>query len=224
MTATACAGDASPPVIAGVILVGGRSQRMGGRAKGLLPLARKPLLGHVVDRLRPQVSCLALSVECEADKWQRFGLPQLPDPWPGSQGPLGGLLAGLTFIQGRADWLLLVPCDAPFLPLDLGVRLLACAGTSAIPGAVVRCDGMLQPTFSLWHASLLPALERVVELDGKASLRRVLRRVPLAQLEWPDPSAGEEPPPFYNINDPVSLERARRWRRQADAAALQCSA
>ena len=223
MMSAACTGEPKGSVLAGVVLAGGRSQRMGGRVKGLLPLAGKPLLGHVIDRLRPQVDCLALSVECEAARWRRFGLPQLPDPWSGSQGPIGGLLAGLRFLQGRANWLLLAPCDAPFLPLDLGVRLLARAATSTVPGAVVRCDGMLQPTFSVWHASLLPALERVVEVDGKASLLQILRRVPLAQLEWPEPSGGKGPPPFFNINDPVSLERARRWRRRSDGA-LQCSA
>ena len=43
------------PAIPGLILAGGRGQRMGGGDKALLPLAGRPLLGHVIERLAPQV-------------------------------------------------------------------------------------------------------------------------------------------------------------------------
>ena len=37
-----------------VILAGGRSSRMGGGDKCLMPLHGRPLLSHVLDRIRPQ--------------------------------------------------------------------------------------------------------------------------------------------------------------------------
>ncbi len=49
--------------IAGTILAGGRSSRMVGRNKVLAPLAGRPLIRHVIDRVAPQVAALALSVE-----------------------------------------------------------------------------------------------------------------------------------------------------------------
>lgn len=215
---------AAAGAVAGIVLAGGRSRRMGGQQKALLPLAGKPLLQHVIDRIQPQVCCLALSVESESAGWRPFGLPQLPDPSPGYQGPLGGLLAGMRFLQSRAAWLLLVPCDAPFLPPDLGQRLMECAAAAGTPGAVVRCGGDLQPTFSLWHTSLLPSLELAVE-QGMASFRQFLRRlpVPLAELDWPEPAPNLAPTPFFNVNDPQSLDRAERWI-QPEPGGTRCSA
>ncbi|MBP9662373.1 MAG: NTP transferase domain-containing protein, partial [Aeromonas sp.] len=46
--------DLTFPVSA-VILAGGRATRMGGDDKGWVPLAGKPLIVHVLERLRPQV-------------------------------------------------------------------------------------------------------------------------------------------------------------------------
>ena len=65
--------------IACVILAGGRSRRMGGEVKALLPLADKPLLSHVIDRVSPQVDELLLSVEKTSEAYTVFGLPQLED-------------------------------------------------------------------------------------------------------------------------------------------------
>ena len=75
------------PEAAGVILAGGRSRRMNGVNKALLPLAGNPMLSHVIDRVKPQVTDLALSVECSSDSYVSFGLPQLPDLEPDG-GPL----------------------------------------------------------------------------------------------------------------------------------------
>ncbi len=49
--------------LAGAILAGGRSRRMGGGFKALAPLGGKPLIRQVIDRLQPQVQSLVLSVE-----------------------------------------------------------------------------------------------------------------------------------------------------------------
>ncbi|TKA96174.1 molybdenum cofactor guanylyltransferase MobA, partial [Cereibacter changlensis] len=61
----------------GVILAGGEGRRMGGADKALLPLAGRPLLAHVRDRLEPQVEALALSANGDAARFAGFGLPVL---------------------------------------------------------------------------------------------------------------------------------------------------
>ena len=45
----------------GVVLAGGLARRMGGGDKPLRLLAGRPMLDHVLERLRPQVAALALS-------------------------------------------------------------------------------------------------------------------------------------------------------------------
>ncbi|NNK31834.1 MAG: molybdenum cofactor guanylyltransferase [Xanthomonadales bacterium] len=202
--------EPAPP--AGAVLAGGRSERMGGQPKALLPLAGVPLLSHVLERFAPQVDELVLSVERPTPELNAFGVRQVPDPAPGSNGPLGGLLACMRALSqdGRGEWLLLAPCDAPFLPLDLGARLLARAGEAGSGGAVVRWGGVSQPTFSLWHRDLLPELERAVIEDNLGGFRQFLRRRPLAVLDWPSEAAA---PPFFNINDRQALATAEGMLR-----------
>lgn len=199
------------PLMAGAILAGGRSSRMGGQAKALLPLAGKPLMQHVVDRVSPQVQQLVLSVEQESSAFDVFGLAQLPDPQPGSRGPLGGLLSAVRRLQAEEapEWLLLVPCDAPFLPLDLAERLYRHAAASHSDGAVVHQAGQIHPVFSLWHSSLLQKLEQAVVIEKMAGFKQFLRVSPLAGYEWPEQEIAPGISPFFNINDQAALDQAR---------------
>jgi molybdopterin-guanine dinucleotide biosynthesis protein A len=186
--------DGSNP--AGVILAGGRSRRMAGLNKALELLGGQPLLTHVIERMRPQCGPLLLSVESPDPQWQAFRLTQIADTKEGSQGPLGGLLAALEFIQGQAEWLLLVPCDAPFLPQDLAARLLEAATSAQASAALVSWQGEWQPTFSLWHTRLLPQLRAAVLREGQSGLKEFLRNCSPAILPWKE----QHPSPFFNVN------------------------
>ena len=190
--------------IAGAILAGGRSRRMGGAPKALLKLDDRTLLEHVLDRLAPQVEGVVLSVERRSPDWAPFGLDQVCDPQPGCNGPLGGLCATLEAVADRAEWLALAPCDAPFLPRDLVRRLAACAPDA--DAVVVRLDGIAQPTFSLWHRRLVEPLRRAVLEARMGGFRQFLAGIDWAPLDWP--AAGGAA--FMNINDPDTLAAARR--------------
>lgn len=210
--------------IAGTILVGGRSRRMVGRNKAFVPLGGEPLIRHVIDRVKTQVDALALSVESMSPALAAFDLIQLEDPSPGHQGPLGGLLSALRHFGGVHGWVLLVPCDAPFVPTDLATRLFASAGSNSLPGAVVIHRGELQPTFSIWHRSLLPDLERAVAFQGFRGFKELLRSVRLARCDCWDRKRSNDPPPFFNVNDETALEEAGRWLRRCGEQASSCSA
>jgi len=196
--------------IAGVLLSGGRSRRMGGGMKAHKLLAGKPLISHVIDRIEPQVSRLVLSVESVSEQFAPYGLEQVADPEPGGRGPLGGLLSALQNMEPSCDWLLLVPCDAPFLPGDLAVRLQQCAVETGQAGCVVRYQGEVQPTFSIWHRSLLPVLESAVLNKGMGGFKQFLDSKPLAILDW----EASDISPFFNINDSGALAEAYRMIKQ----------
>jgi molybdopterin-guanine dinucleotide biosynthesis protein A len=189
---------------AGVVLAGGRSRRMRGRTKALLDLAGKPLMQHVIDRLEPQVSCLSLSVDSKKPELEQFGLPQLPDPRQGSCGPLGGLLAALESLPQGIDYLVLAPCDAPFLPPDLAQRLMEQLLFSGRAACMVRYEDELQPTFSLWHRRLMPDVRAAVLDHGLAGFKQFLGQAYLSVLDW----ATEEVSPFFNVNTPEDLAQA----------------
>lgn len=177
---------------------------MGGGHKAFALLAGRPLLQHVIDRLVPQTTFLMLSVERTEPALNRFGLTQVPDPALGSNGPLGGLLSALEALPAGCDWLLLAPCDAPFLPADLADRLLACARERGSPGAVARYLQELQPTFSLWHRQVLTQLREAVLRQGMGGFKAFLAVHPLPAVDW----AEGEIPPFFNVNTPDDLLEA----------------
>ena len=192
-------------MIAGVILAGGRALRMGGGDKGLLPLAGRPVLAHVVARLAPQVDVLALNANGDPARFAAFGLPVLADPLPGYPGPLAGLLAGLDWAAGLgADTLVTTPADTPFLPPDLVAALRAAAARDGRPAAAVVTPGPdgpeRHPLSALWPVSARDALRAALA----AGTRRV--RDFAAALGCADAAMDAEA--FRNLNTPADLAAA----------------
>ncbi len=199
-----------------VILAGGRATRMGGADKALLPLKGKPLLGHVVGRLAPQVASIAVNANGDADRFAEFELPVLPDSISGFPGPLAGVLAGLDWAAEQGtEALVSVAADTPFFPTDLVARLTdAAAGqphplvlaatprgaedTKSMTGGLIR-----HPTFGLWPVALRD--------DLRAALSEGLKKVVL----WTDRHGGRLAEfsnrpfdPFFNVNTPEDLALA----------------
>lgn len=192
---------------AGVILAGGRSSRMGGQQKALVGIAGRPLLAHVIERLRPQVDGLLLSCQPAALELEDFGLEQVPDLVPGYRGPLAGLYSAMRHLAdaGRQRGLVLCPCDAPFVPHNLVQRLLeASAGDKPVAPA---WGGVLQPTFSFWPLHVMEAVHDMLVVQGLGGPRQALQRLPHRVIEWEQVT----PPPFFNVNTPEDLAAARDW-------------
>jgi len=138
-----------------VILAGGRSSRMGGGDKCLLPLNGKPMLAHVLDRIAPQVESILINSNSPADLFAPFGWPVLPDKTEGFQGPLAGLLTGMTWARKAhpgATHILSAACDTPFLPPDLAQRLGE--GLTATGIAIARDPERTHPVMGLWPIAL----------------------------------------------------------------------
>ena len=111
--------------LTGLILAGGRGSRLGGIDKGLLDVRGTPLVQQVAARLAGQVDALLLSANRSLDRYRALGFDPLTDGPYVDAGPLAGIRAGLAACA--TDWLLAVPCDMPFVPLDLRARLLGAA-------------------------------------------------------------------------------------------------
>lgn len=81
-----------PQGVIEVVLAGGKSSRMGGGDKALLQLGGRPLLDHVLERLRPQVAEIVLNAN-DPGRFAAFGLPVVADRLAGQMGPLAGIHA-----------------------------------------------------------------------------------------------------------------------------------
>jgi molybdopterin-guanine dinucleotide biosynthesis protein A len=151
--------------ITGVILAGGMGRRMDGADKGLQDLRGQPLVAWAIDRLEPQVDHLLISANRNLAQYAAFGYPVLPDDIPDFAGPLAGLHA----VLGHADTPLVasVPCDTPWLPVDLVARLLAALQENTAELAVARTPQRIQPLCCLMRRTVLPQLTRYLTAGGR---------------------------------------------------------
>ena len=192
----------------GVILAGGQASRMGGGDKSLLPLAGRRVIDHVLERLRPQVSDIALNVNGDPSRFAEFRLPVVADSVSEFPGPLAGILAGLDWAaEQKGDYILTVAADTPFFPMDLQNRLEDARLSSGLPIALASTNGpgklYRHPTFGLWPVSLRGDLRRALA----AGVRKVVL--------WSDEHGTAEAlfpndnyDPFFNINTPEDLVKA----------------
>lgn len=151
--------------ISSIILAGGRATRMGGVDKGLVLLQNKPLVAHVIDRLKPQVDEILINANREISQYQAFNLPVLQDEQPDFIGPLAGFYAGLQ--HAKNAFLLTVPCDSPLLPLNLATRLMQTLNTHDAQIAVATSDGDAHPVFCLCKKEVLPSLQSFIAQGGR---------------------------------------------------------
>ncbi|QYE34532.1 molybdenum cofactor guanylyltransferase [Polymorphobacter sp. PAMC 29334] len=165
--------------VLGAILAGGASSRFGSD-KAMAEWRGKPLIEHVITRLRPQVSDL---VVVGRDYPGEVSIPDRPAP---GLGPLGGLCAALRHAAaGGYDAVLTSGCDLPELPLDL--REALGEGPAFVLG---------QPLLALWPVGLAG----VIDLHLAHSVDRSLRGwVALTGAR------GVDIGPIRNVNRPGDL-------------------
>lgn len=193
--------------VVGVILAGGLARRMGGGDKCLLPLTGKTLLQRIVERAQPQVHKLLLNANGNSLRFARTRLPVVPDIYPNNPGPLAGIHAALHWMKKDnpdAEWLVSFASDTPFFPTDLVTQLLEAATQSNTRLAIACSLERRHPTFSLWHSSLIGALEQQLQLKQMPRLQDWMSAHNPAEVSF----NAETYDPFYNINTPQDLYTA----------------
>jgi molybdenum cofactor guanylyltransferase len=167
---------------------------MGGQDKGLIPLAGRPMVEHVLERFRPQVDEVMISANRNRDHYAGFGHAVVEDIMSDYPGPLAGVLSALH--ATRQPWLAIVPCDSPLLPGDLVERLLRSALGDSAELAVAHDGARLQTMFALLHRSLLAPLRAYLEGGGRrVDTWYAQHRMVIADLS-------DHPEAFVNVNTP----------------------
>ena len=181
------------PDLAG-IFTGGRGERMGGLAKGLLQSPSGETLVARWQRLFVELgrtpvlvgfheAYADLDIECIADD-------------PPHIGPLGGLVALLA--RAGEGTVIAVACDMPFVSAALLAKLASFV--SQAPAIAPRHHDVWEPLFARYHAPRARALARKHALAGEKSLQRLLDAL------------GAEPLPL----GPHELDELRDWDRPED--------
>jgi molybdopterin-guanine dinucleotide biosynthesis protein A len=176
--------------ITGWVLAGGQGQRMGGVDKGLQSFQGQPFALTALERLRPQVNTVCINANRNLDDYLAWGFKVYPDMEQGFAGPLMGFLTGLHYCQ--TEWLMVVPCDSPFFPLNLVARLAEAAHSEQTSLAMVNAheinkQGVLelrpQPVFCLLHKSLEVSLQRFLE-TGSRKIDNWTAQHPMAVVDF----------------------------------------
>ncbi len=188
--------------VAGLVLAGGGSRRMGGRDKAFLDLGGEPLVARAVARLVPQVGAVAISSNRPESMFAFLGLPVLADHGDRRVGPLAGVLAGLGWARDLGvPHLQTVAVDTPGFPLDLVPRLADAAGRTGL--AVARSGGRAHSVFALVPVRLAADLEAHLLSGGSLRVADWLDR---HEPVFVDFATTKHRDPFFNINTPADLE------------------
>jgi molybdenum cofactor guanylyltransferase len=195
--------------IAGVLLAGGRSSRMGGGDKCLRLLGGRPVLARVIARARPQVGPLVLNANGDPARFSAFGLPVAADPVGGFAGPLAGILTGLLWVRAHhpgVAWVASFPTDVPFFPADLVERLATARVAQNADVAYAESGGRAHPVFGLWPVALADSLRHDLVEGGARKVDAWAARHRIATVAYP-----VEPfDPFLNINRPADEATVER--------------
>lgn len=178
--------------ITGAILAGGKGRRMGGLDKGLVEYAGRPLVAHVIERLRPQLGELLINANRNIDEYRQFGYPVIADQLADYQGPLAGFAAVMQ--AARTDFVLVAPCDGPHLPADLVSRLVTAITAEDVAIAVAHDGRRLQSVYALMRRDLLPSLQAYIQ-SGQRRVGAWYASQSIVRADFSD-----APESFFNVN------------------------
>jgi molybdopterin-guanine dinucleotide biosynthesis protein A len=178
------------------------ARRFQGEDKGLIELLRRPLVAWTAERLYGHAAEVLINANRNLQRYAAIGHTVVADYLPDRPGPLAGLLAAARTAQ--QEWLLCVPCDVPFLPLDLVMQLHDHAISSRVRLARASDETGTHFAVMLAHRELMPDLDQFVHTGG--------RQVQAWQARHACETIffGNDPYAFLNINTADDLKKAER--------------
>ncbi|HZZ92831.1 MAG TPA: molybdenum cofactor guanylyltransferase MobA [Usitatibacter sp.] len=180
------------PDVTGLVLAGGQGSRMGGVDKGLQPFRGRPMVAHVLERLAPQVDEILVNANRNVEAYAALGHRVIADEIEGFAGPLAGFERGLAHAGGAL--IVTVPCDSPFLPVDLVQRLRGALEGAQAHLAVAKTGTQPHPVFCLMRREVHASL-RAFLASGQRKIDRWYASLPVVEVPFDD-----EPDAFLNIN------------------------
>jgi molybdopterin-guanine dinucleotide biosynthesis protein A len=193
-----------------IVLAGGSSSRFG-QDKGVLELANKPLIKHVVDAVKPVVDEIIV-VTSSQDRVMKYAKVVNADTRFAidsceSKGPLVGALTGFGSAQGK--YALLLPFDTPFVSRDVVLLLFELCLTKA--AVIPRWpNGQIEPLHAVYRTKAALEAAKIAVGEGELNVRamieklRGVRYVSTLVIQQLDPDFRT----FFNINTPFDLKKA----------------
>jgi molybdopterin-guanine dinucleotide biosynthesis protein A len=182
-----------------VILAGGQSKRMQVQNKATVLFEGKPLITHVIDRMKTQTKHTVINTHRNQKDFEIFHLPLIDDILDIQEGPLLGILTSLQAI--KTDWIQFVPCDTPNLPSNLIAILMKEVEAEKTLVAVPETSDGFQSTCLLCHSSTLNNLQIFFNQGGR-KIEDWIRQLAFSIVQFNDKSQ------FLNVNTQEELKKA----------------
>ncbi|HUE69597.1 MAG TPA: molybdenum cofactor guanylyltransferase [Pirellulaceae bacterium] len=169
-------------MVAGIVLAGGTSTRMG-RDKAMLPFGKELMVQRLARILGEAVSPVVVGAAADQE------LPPLPpgvliarDERPG-RGPLEGICAGLSKLAAERpdiEAAFVTSCDVPLLSADFVRAMIGRLGDAEI--AVPVEGDFPHPLTAVYRVSVLPHVRALLEAD-QLRTASLLDRVATARVD-----------------------------------------
>ena len=190
-----------------VILTGGRSSRMGGGIKSLKKFNNKSIFDRVFENLQTQVNKVIINSNDSENLFVKYNVEVIKDSLEGFLGPLAGLHATLEWLNKNApyiNWLVTVPGDTPFIPINLVKKLLDKVKNSNHKIVLAQSNGKTHPIIGIWHSNLFESLKNSLNSGN----RKIMDWASQHSLEYVE-FANSKYDPFFNINCNEDLIKAK---------------
>lgn len=181
--------------IAGAVLTGGSSRRMG-RDKALIEIDGEPMVDRVGAVLE-RAGCIRVVAVGPASLAGR--LQHIDDLYPG-EGPLGGILTAFSALANEAELVCVLACDLPSLDAVTINKLLHVAREGDSPSAfdvVMARTDRLEPLCAIWSRRCAPTLQSAFD-DGQRAIHAVLQSLTVTAVQV-------APAALHNVNTPDDL-------------------
>lgn len=193
-------------LVAGLILAGGKSRRMNFNDKTFKKIDNKSLLQISIERLSPQVDLIAINSNTIGDKEEFQEIKILNDCIEGHLGPLIGLLTGLIWLKDNKmqhKWLMTVPVDSPFFPLNIVEKFFSNLQEEKV--IVAQSNNRIHPVFALWSIDLLEPLKHSINKQVR-KIDDFTKKIKMKVVNFPFIDYD----PFFNINNEDDLFKAKK--------------
>ncbi|VAW75813.1 hypothetical protein MNBD_GAMMA15-2497 [hydrothermal vent metagenome] len=175
-----------------LILAGGEGRRMNGQDKGLMSVAGKPAIEHLLDRFSGHPGPVIISANRNLKRYANYGYPVIKDNSGDFRGPLAGMLAGLMAASG--SHVLTLPVDAPLIDEHYPARMISALAGNTHKACVASLDQRIEPVFCLLDKTLAPGLKSYLD-RGERTVNGWLNEIDALAVDFSD-----LPRQFINLN------------------------
>jgi len=196
--------------IAVLIMIGGQSRRMGGGIKSFIELDGKSIFDRIITIIKPQIKKIIISCNTEEPKLKKYQFPIIKDLKEGYLGPLAGIHSGMQWLkknEPEVKWLITIPGDTPFIPMDLIFRFKD-KMSSDLKIIIAKSQNKTHPVIGAWNTCLFENLEEKLN----KGIRKIMSWAELHPLDFVNYTI-EKYDPFFNINTKEDIDEATKIER-----------